>query len=163
MFWFTYKIVVVNVLFEFRGLNRLSFSKARLNVFGSRNPDLCNNNKIQCLLTRANATFNLPQKCSAGAICRLARQCLCKRPYSYFTKHYKRSVPTSGCNPGLSQTTGNCQGRHTNPEQQIPPVQRRDRPMCRPAWRVSTRHREQWEQMKHPHQNFRPRKTRNQP
>ncbi|HAH48774.1 MAG TPA: hypothetical protein DCM07_28835 [Planctomycetaceae bacterium] len=35
--------------------------------------------------------------------------------------------------------------------------------MCQPAWRGSTRHRIQWEQMKHPHQNYRPRKTQNQP
>ncbi|HBL42605.1 MAG TPA: hypothetical protein DDZ90_04350, partial [Planctomycetaceae bacterium] len=31
------------------------------------------------------------------------------------------------------------------------------------AWRVSTRYRAQWEQIKPPHQNYPPRKSRNQP
>ena len=35
--------------------------------------------------------------------------------------------------------------------------------MCQPAWRRSTRHREQWEQMKRPNQNYRLLKTRNYP
>ena len=42
-------------------------------------------------------------------------------------------------------------GQTHNPEQQSPPVHRRGRPMCRPAWQVSTRNHAQWQQNETPH------------
>ncbi|HAH47849.1 MAG TPA: hypothetical protein DCM07_23935 [Planctomycetaceae bacterium] len=50
-----------------------------------------------------------------------------------------------------------------NPEQQSQPVRLRGCPMCQPAWRGSTRHHAQWEQMRHFNQKFRTRKARKQP
>jgi len=39
-------------------------------------------------------------------------------------------------------------GQPLNQEQQSPPIHRRGRPMCRPAWRLSTPYHAQWKQNK---------------
>ena len=66
-----------------------------------------------------------------------------------------------GCNPGLSQRTGNCQGRHSNQGNNPNPLNVGCGPMCPPAWQLSTRFTSQWAQIKHLHQNFQTRKPRN--
>ena len=75
----------------------------------------------------------------------------------------KKRKGSPGCNPGLSQTTGNHQGKHTIQNNKAHPFIVGVVPCVDPPGEYQPRITPNGNRTKHPHQNFHPRKPQNQP